>query len=346
MDATFFKPRRCIGFFRVVLLVNLCVFYTNLFSTDFISSDASTGFQLIEELPNPSIIGLGYAGTARWGSSFSGYNPSSIYFKPQPYLATEYGYYPQAQLHHYYLESQFPLYSLYAGLLLRSETVEGIYRTDWLGNIIETGASSWQFTHLGTNIAFEIYNNLFGGVCLNFIQDRILDFAAYAVSGSFGLNYTLAVHKMQFGLAILNIGMTTPMRETFKSTLWGRGERLPLTSRFGISWNIIVEGIPCSIASDIVYRDVRDNTKPFSHRIKNRFTLPVGVEINPLYFLNFRMGKRFNHPTEIATVGFGLNKEPLNLDVSFVIPRLISNTELKIITSITYTFTNSGKNIN
>jgi hypothetical protein len=117
---------------------------------------------------------------------------------------------------------------------------------------------------------------------------------------------------------------------------WGEGEDLPMNSRLGVAWSDRIREIPYTLALDVVYRNVRDKSEGFSRRIQERFTVPVGLEVQPLPPLFVRMGKRFNHPTEVINFGLGLKLSTLSFDASFVVPKLVDDSQLKWLGSITY----------
>ncbi|MBN1980245.1 MAG: hypothetical protein JW795_01855 [Chitinivibrionales bacterium] len=303
---------------------------------DFIKSNGNSGFQLIEEGSNPAIIALAQSGTARSRSSFSLYNPASPAVGGISYCTGEYGHYPAADLSHLFLETGLSYKEWFFGFSLKSESVSDLFRVDDFGHTpVLTTSSSWQFSTLSLDAATKVYEDVAIGICINGSQDRIFDFRAYSLTFGIGIFAQPLTDQLTVGLALLHAGTTKPMASSFDSSSWGKGEHLPTTGRIGILWHDTISTSAYSISADVVYRTVRDHSRPFSHRLGDRLTLPIGVEVQPFPNTSVRLGKRFNHPTELMTFGFGLQHSMAIVDVSCVIPRLVGNTEFRWMTGVT-----------
>ncbi len=322
-------------FFKLATIVNLIVFISRLavFADKVKEDAANTGFQLLEEPVNPRFIAMGTAGTALSGSGFSYYNPALPFLIKETYFTIEYGQYPQGDLQRGHFEVSIPVKNWFFCFSPRSESVNDIYRTYWEGKPPNLDApTSAQLTHIALDIGYSQWENFAFALSVNGIQDRIFDYYAYALSVSAGAVYIAIPEHLIFGFSVLHLGTTTSFLDTTMN--WSEGESLPVNSRLGVSWTDMLKSISYTVSLDIVYRNVRDTENPYTRYIQNRFTVPVGLEIKPIDQLSIRMGKRINMPTEIIDFGAGLNLYPFAVDISFVIPKLMDDTEIKWLTSI------------
>lgn len=310
----------------------------NAFAGDPAEAAANTGFQLLEEPVNPRVIGMGSAGTALRSGGFAYYNPALPYLINRTYLSASYGGYPRADWDRVSLEGVVSLEKWFIGVDLHTEAVTDLYRVDWTGKWPDMShSSSWQFTNLSLDVGYSHWEDFAFALCFNYLQEHLFDYYAYALSGSAGMLYIPIPDRFFIGLSITNIRFaSTPMQGKDNGSAWREGERLPLNSRFGMVWSDKIRKIPYTVALDIVYRNVRDRDLPFSRSIQDRFTAPAGIEVCPIGPLALRLGKRFNHPTEIINFGVGFKVDFLSTDVSFVIPKLVDDAELKWLANITY----------
>lgn len=305
------------------------------FGGDVGSSAGDVGFHLIEEPVNPYLIAMGSAGTAMGGPGFAYYNPALPFFAEHPYLYVDYGRYPQGDLQRAYLELAFPVGEWRLGASLHTQAIDNIIRTDWLGNLLNKGEStSAQITVLAMDATFSKWERFALGGTFSVVKDRIMHYAAYALSLSVGAVYTPVPGHLSLGLSGQHLLQTSTRMDTTRD--WGEGYRLPLTARLGVAWRDTVGPFPYAVSFDIVYRNVRDTSKGFTENIAERFTVPLGVEFRPLPALGFRMGKRINHPTEIINWGVGVDFDVISINSSFVVPKLVEDTELKWLVSLTY----------
>ena len=331
------RIRRTINNYRnkACFIVSLVIF--GLHAYDITEDAANTGFHFLEEYINPRFIAMGTAGTALSGKGFSFYNPAIPFLMNKTYLSVEYGQHPKADLRHAQLVGVLALERWFFGLSFHNESIDDIYETNFWGNLPFYNAPfSQQFINMSLNVGFSQWSDFAFALCFNGTQDRIHDEYAYALSLSAGAVYMAIPERLTLGLSILYLGTSTPMLGADSANSWGEGEDLPLNSRLGISWTDKLKDIPYTAASDIVYRNVRDRSDRFTKYIKYRFTFPVGIEVWPLPPLAIRLGKRFNRPTEVINFGIGLKLDPISVDASFVVPKLIDDAEIKWLTSLTY----------
>ncbi len=298
---------------------------------------ANIGFQMLEEPVNPRFIAMGFTGGALAGKGFSFYNPALPFLVGQSYLSAEYGMYPKADLKHTQLETVLSLENWFVGLSLHSESIDDIYETNVWGNPPYYDVPfSAQFTDISLAVGFTQWEDFALALSVNGLQDRIHDESAYALTFSAGAVVVPVPERLSLGLSLLNVGFSTPMLGADSGSVWGEGEKLPLNARFGAAWTDSFKDMPYTVALDVVYRNVRDRSDPFTRHIRDRFTVPLGFELWPLPPLAVRMGKRINFPTEIINFGIGFKLEQLTVDASFVIPRLVDDAELKWLTGITW----------
>ncbi len=323
--------------FLSLVCIGIVLFVGNVTAEDVSEDAANTGFHLLEEPVDPYAIAMGYAGTALATKGFSYYNPALPFLVGRTYLSAEYGTHPKGDLKHTQLEAVIKLTRWFVGLSLHSETIEDIYETNYWGWLpFYNTPFTAQFTNISLTIGFSQWEDFAFAVNVNGMQDRIYDAYAYAFSFSAGAVYSPIPDKLSLGLSLLNLGTSTPMLGDDSGGDWGEGEELPFNSRLGIVWKDAFREMPYTVALDVVYRNVRDKSDAFTKHIKYRFSVPVGFEIRPLPPLAIRLGKRFNFPTEIINFGIGLNLDPLAVDASFVIPKLVDDAEIKWLTSITF----------
>lgn len=308
-----------------------------LFAGDITEDAANVGFQLLEEPQNPRSLAMGATGTALDGQGFAYYNPAKAFLAKQSYLTVDFGNYNKADLHDILLESSVLLTNWFVSLSLRNTSVDDIYETNFWGNLpfYDVPFSS-QLTAVSLAAGYSQWEDFAIAVCVNGVQDRIHDSYAYALSLSAGAVLKIIPDHLTAGLSMTHLGNSTPMLGDDKGSTWGEGEKLPFNSRLGIAWNYAIKSMPFTAALDIVYRNVRDAGGSFTRRIQDRFTVPLGLEFQPLDFLAIRMGKRFNHRTELLSFGAGLRLDPLEVNLSFVAPKLVDDAQIKWHTSVTY----------
>ncbi|MGD9200348.1 MAG: hypothetical protein PVI26_02195 [Chitinispirillia bacterium] len=324
------------NFLTTVILLSSVV-TSEIYADDIKASAANTGFQLLENPVNPRFIAMGSAGTASSGSGFSYYNPALPFLIGTSYLSAEYGQYPKADLKRTHLEGVVFLEEWFFGITFHTESIENIFPVNIWGNLPGYDKPfSQQFTNISLNCGFSKWEDFAFAVSFNAMQDRIEDEYAYAFTVSTGAVFIPIPGHLTVGLSLLNYGTSTPMLGSDNKKSIGDGEDIPMNSRLGITWIHSIKEIPYTFALDVVYRNVLDRDKSFKRNIRDRFTVPIGLEVKPLAPLAIRIGKRFNLSTEIINFGLGVNLDLLHVDLSFVIPRLIDDNQIKWLTAVTY----------
>jgi len=302
---------------------------------------ANTGFQLMEEANNPRIVGMGGAGTAVPGRGFFQYNPALPGLTADPYLALEFGTYPQGDLRRGLLETVWTMESFFLGIALKTESISDIFPTTIAGPNYNNPFTA-QLTEVALGLGYMQDGPFSLGVTIHGVQDRIYTDAGYALAASLGATYAHIPEKLTFGAALIHpkIGAgklytSTSLADTTFDI--GHGADLPSSIRAGGFWKDTLKSIPYAIAADVVLRTPGD-----------KFMLPVGIEIRPVAPLAIRMGKRLFLETELVNLGLGLDIAPLGVDISFVVPRLIDDAEIKFLAALTYSprlETEKGKKI-
>ncbi len=292
-------------------------------AADVRTNAANVGFQLLEEPINPMLLGMGSAGTANASRGFSYYNPALPALLEKPYLSVEYGRYSAGDLQRGHFETAWPFAKWFVGASAHTEAIDDIISTDYFGRVSPNETFSSQLTTIALDAGL-VRGHFALGLCLNGTQERIAEYRAYALSASAGVVYSPIPRKLVFGLSAFHLGMSTSMIDTTYD--WGEGARLPKTGRFGVAWTDTIKGIGYTAVADVVFRNA-----------DLRVMVPVGVEVRFLEQVAVRIGKRINHDTEILNLGAGLSLPPLSCDVSFVIPKLVEDAELKWLLAITYT---------
>ncbi|MFP4417962.1 MAG: hypothetical protein ACOC4C_03755 [Fibrobacterota bacterium] len=284
---------------------------------------AYPGFQLLEEPTSPRNIAMGSAATAGAGSGFAYYNPAMPFFTLSKYLAIEYGHSP-GDLRRAHFEAAFPFRSWFFAASIHTETISDIFGTSFDGSLPKYNTPfSSQLSSMSLGAGYIKNNQLSFALSLSGIQERIETEYAYAASVSAGLAYKLIPDKLHLGLSAFHLGTSTGFLDTISD--WGKGSDLPKSGRFGASWQDTIKMIPYTIQGDIVYRNA-----------DKRIMVPIGLELRPINPLAIRVGKRLNHDTEVMNLGCALQIDPLSVDLSFVIPKLRTDTELKWLVGVTY----------
>jgi hypothetical protein len=285
---------------------------------------ANVGFQLLEEPVNPVLLGMGSAGAGMPSRGFAYYNPALPALQPAPYFTVEFGGYPAGDLRTPLFETAWPFDKFFFGLSIFTAAVDDIHIVDPFGDVVADAYFSWQTTDIALSLGLKRADVFGAGLCVSGIQERIHEYEAYALSVSAGVIYSPIARKLTLGFSAFHLGTTTSMGDTTLD--WGEGARLPKSARFGISWIDTIKTIGYAVAADVVFRNA-----------DKRVMVPVGLEINPFKQVFLRAGKRINHDTELFNLGCGVDIAPLSCDASFVIPRLVEDTELKWRVGITYT---------
>lgn len=290
---------------------------------------ANTGFQLMEEANNPRLVGMGGAGTAVPGRGFFQYNPALPGLSKQSYLSLEFGTYPQGDLRRGLLETAWTMNSFFLGIALKTESIRDIFPATFQGPNYSNPFTA-QLTEVALGLGYIQDGPFSFGVAVHGVQDRIHNAAGYALAASLGATYRHIPEKLTFGVALIHpkIGdgelyTSTSLADTTFDI--GYGADLPSSFRAGGFWRDTLKSIPYAIAADVILRTPG-----------NKFMVPLGVEVRPVAPLAIRMGKKLFMETELINLGLGLDIAPLGVDLSFVVPRLVDDAEVKFLAALTY----------
>jgi hypothetical protein len=286
---------------------------------------ASTGFQFLEEPVNPAAVAMGSANTAGRGQGFAFYNPALPALDRSTFCTIVYGQ-QTGDLTHFSGETVIHVKNGFFGIALRSETIDDIYPTSFDGKVSPNAASAQQ-TGLSIGAGFRMPSSFGLGISLTGTQDRILTYPAYAITGNIGVVYTILPGRLDAGFSIVNVGTSTSYLDTVLNIENIRNEsELPVNVRAGARYADTLGAVACVAAADITYR-----------KADKRVMVPVGIDVRPVSQFALRLGKRFNHDTELFSIGCGLDLSPVSFSCSFVPMRIVGDPALKWMVSITYT---------
>lgn len=301
---------------RSVFLIGLVI--TSLFTGNIMAGEAYYGF--LEEPINPRVSAMGSAGTALLnGSGFSFYNPAlpSI---DRPYINLEFGkLFDDLGRGQVELGLNFPSWFLAASF--QSQSIEFEY-SDERG--IKSGSIGSDQGVMASICAGLKKDRFALGLTFNGIHQRIASDYSYGFTGSTGALYQVIPGKLIAAASILHFyGRNTGFIDSLEHF---RSDKLPMTTRAGLSWSDSIRGkVAYTISSDIVYSANNDIVM-----------VPIGVEAWILPVLALRLGKKINHPTDVLTMGLGLKLINLRYDVAFTPIRLGNDIEMKWTMGLTY----------
>lgn len=288
------------------------------------------GFHFVEEPVSARHLAMGSAGTALGGGGFFFYNPAQPFLRMGHYLSVEYG-----QLHSDLRRGRFE-----TGWILPNWYVAAGIPTSAVSDIIpadETGPNynvpfSAQFSMIALDVGY--YKERYSlALCFNGMQDKIEARSGYALSVSAGAALWAIPGKLSLGAAgFFPKAITTTKGMLGSTDEWGKGADLPQLGRVGAAWRDTLKGIAYTTALDVTYR----------HEDK-KVTVPVGVEVWPLWMLALRAGKRIGHDTEIVNLGLGFRMAPASVDAGFVVSRLVEDAELKWLVGLNYALGRTGE---
>jgi hypothetical protein len=284
---------------------------------------ATPGFQLLELPVNGRLIAMGSAGTAMPGWGFSYYNPAMPFLSKRPYAIAEYGILPALDLHRGHFETAWPIGKFFLAGSMTTSSILNIYPATIQG-VNYNAPGSAQLTMISLAGGYSFMPNAALAINVNGIQDRIMIDAAYLLTVSLGAVWQPINDKLTIGLAALHFaGSSTSYLDTTENL--GHGAQWPVTVRGGVSWRDRLKSVDYSAALDLVYRGV-----------DGLIMVPAGLEVWPVHALALRVGKRFNHDTELMNFGVGLRLEPLTVDVAFVLPRYVDDVRPHYTVSLCY----------
>jgi hypothetical protein len=320
-------------FFKTnIFSISFCIIFSALTFVFAVDEEASmAGFMFLDNPTAPRQIAMGNGGTALGGYCFVSFNPASFAINKTPYLSV----FVSPRPFDYTIASIEGIYNInniFFGAYIGNHFIDKIIPSDFIDGPQYDKIASYNGTIISLCAGFN-KNNLGLGIALNGIQERIVAYAAYGISASFGITYKLLNDKLAFGVSALQFGTTTGFLEETKK--FGYGAPLPRSGRLGSAYSDILFGIPYTIVADIVYRDVGRKVTSAS-QLFSRITVPVGLEVWPNKHIALRMGKRFNYETEIISFGAGLNYAMLNFDIAFTITSLVSDVDFNPSFSLVY----------
>jgi hypothetical protein len=279
------------------------------------SRNRGYGFLMLEEPVSPRNAAMGSAGTALGSGGFRYYNPALPFFSESSFASAEFGQMPGG-VNKAGFETALIKRDWFSAISFHSSTVDFETRDEkGFGAVTSSG------TTIGALGAGYIRDNLAAAVSINMADDRVWVESAYsAVALSAGLGYKLLDGKMNLGAA------------GFHGIAWSRdsaagwiGGRVPRFARAGAAWMDTLKSFPYTVTADLVYRD-EDGT----------FTVPVGVEVSLLPYINARIGKRIGWDDEIMSFGLGFNIDRISFDAAFIPTVFVSDYEIKWSMGFTY----------
>ncbi|MDO5575901.1 MAG: hypothetical protein Q4F84_02375 [Fibrobacter sp.] len=282
--------KRTIPFFGLICFTLMSVVY---------GQSAYYGFA--EEPLDPRTIAMGSAGTALGSGGFTFYNPASISLCSEPYVTADFGKLAD-DLKRGFIETGWIFPKWFFGLSFQSQSIEFQYASE--KGITEGAFGSEQAT-LGS-FTIGLKRDRFAiAIAANGIQHRIAEKTSYGITASGGVTFEVIPGNLNAGAALTHIaGRNTRYLEEDNSLF---SDDLPQGIRGGLAWHDTLKSIPYTGAIDISY------SKNYE-----RVMVPVGLEAWVLPMISLRLGKRFNHPTEILNAGIGFKWENLNFDAAFV----------------------------
>ena len=289
----------------------------------------SAYFSYVEEPVHPRSTAMGGSGTAGSSGGFSYYNPAGPATLDRPFVAFEYGQ-QWSDMTRGYIETAVLFPEWFIG---GSFMTQGISFTpvDEFGTPLP-GEGTQQESQLTLLTGWK--NDRFAiGVAINGLQHHIYDADAYALSASGGITATLLPSKLAIGAALLQAGRLHRGFDENKFTVHKDG--MPTSARLGVTLNdTLFSKLPTTLQVDAVY------SLNYS-----RVMVPVGIELRPLAPLAIRLGKRFNHPTDLFTCGIGLSWENLSYDVALIPTGLEGDAGLKWRMGLTYSLARKKKQV-
>lgn len=280
----------------------------------------SAWYGFVEEPVDPRATGVGSAGTALGAGGFSFYNPAGISLRMEPYVSIDFGKMSD-DLRRGFIETGWVFPRWFFGVSFQSQSIDFQYASE---QGITEGAFGSEQASMGS-FSIGLRRNRFAvAIAANGIQHRIAEKTSYGLTASGGAVFELIYGKLNAGAAFIHVaGRNTGFLENDNSLF---NNELPQSIRGGIAWHDTLKGtVPYSAAIDIAYS-------------KNYETVmvPAGIEAWILPLLSLRIGKRFNHPTDILTAGIGLKWKNINFDAAFVPCNLEGDKDIKWTMGFTY----------
>jgi hypothetical protein len=285
-------------------------------------SYAGTGYyNFLEEPVSSAPIGMGASGTATGMGGFTFYNPAGLCLKEKPFVSFDFTRIAD-DLGRSYIETGWVFPTWFIGGSFQTQSVKDVLRADITGII--DGAYAQNRGPMASFLVGLKRERYSLAVSLNGVQEVIGDYSSYGASGSVGLLVNVVEDHFTAGVAAIHAaGRHTTFldkKEKLKS------ERFPATLRAGACLkDTLFKKFPTILSVDIVYNDNDE-----------LITVPVGIDFRILPPLSLRIGKRFNHPSDLFSMGFGLNWKNITFDAAFVPCQYVTSYILKRSMGLTY----------
>jgi len=265
-------------------------------------------FNYVQEPLNPRCIALGGAGTALSYGGFAFYNPAAAAFAERSFVSLDFGQ-QWSDLTRGSVETAWVLDRWFIGGTFVGRTVD-YPLADETGILPGSGASQETMLSLFTGLRHSRYSV---GIAANALPHFIGGENAFAVSASGGVSALVIPGKLTVGAALLQAGRYH--RGFYSKEFSAHRDSMSTMVRAGAAYNDIIKGaLPFTVTADIEYEYGED-----------RLMVPAGIEFRPLEPVAIRIGKRFNHYSDVMTFGIGLHWENIAFDAAFV-PTVLDET--------------------
>jgi hypothetical protein len=285
------------------------------------SSFAGTDFYaFLEEPVTSSITGMGASGTASGMGGFTFYNPAGLGLQDKSFISFDFTRL-DSDLGRGYIESGWVFPTWFIGGSFQTQSID-VQRTDITG-ILDGAYAPTRGTMLSilTGIKRERYSM---GVVLNGVQEVLGDYKSYGFSGSVGLLVNVIPDHVFAGISGIHAAGRHNTYLDDKEKL--KSERFPATVRGGVCLkDSLLHKFPTVVSVDVIYNDNDELV-----------TVPVGIDFRILPPLTIRIGKRFNHPSDLFSMGLGLQWQNMAFDASFTPYKLGSDPFVKRSVGLTY----------
>lgn len=278
-------------------------------------------YNFLEEPVSSGPIGMGASGTATGMGGFTFYNPAGLCLKEKPFVSFDFTRIAD-DLNRGYIETGWMFPTWFIGGSFQTQSVKDVQRAD-INGIIDGAFAENRGTMLSFLVGLkkERYSL---AASLNGVQEVIGDYNSYGASGSLGLLVNIVEDHLTAGVAAIHAaGRHTAFTDKTEKL---KSERFPATLRAGACLkDTLFKKFPTILSVDVVYNDNDEIV-----------TVPVGIDFKLLPPLTLRIGKRFNHPTDIFSMGFGLNWKNIAFDAAFVPCKYVTDIIVKRSVGLTY----------
>ena len=278
-------------------------------------------FGYVEEPVQPRSAAMGGVGTARSSGGFSFYNPSGPASFGNSFVSFEYGQ-QWSDLTRGMVEFSWLLPRWFFGTSFQTQGVS-FSITDEFGSEILPGEGMEQASQLSLCAGWRNKRFAFA-VAANGLQHHLYDVDAFALSASGGISVAVVPEKLTAGAAILHAGRLH--RGFYENRFTAHRDSMPTTARIGACWDdTLFRKVPVTLQVDAVY------SSNYS-----RVMVPVGIEIRPIAPIAVRIGKRFNHLTDLFSCGIGVSWANMSYDLALIPTNIESDMGLKWSLGLTY----------